>query len=509
MIKSVFLKYMIAFLAIIAIGFTILGAIISSAILQNSYDAQRVSIPKFANLAKQDLEKSFSQSHFDKSEFEEFVKYSIDDLPDELSPYSDLTENSLIFVTDLSGKILVSTPLSPQFLQKDYVSDHIMYDILNQREIGKSQTLDGIFARQHYVFPHFLTTKSGEVYGVLFYCSESLADSFVYRMINTIILNCLWILVATMVVMYFITEKIVSPVREMSKAARSFALGKFDVRVPVKGSRDEIGELADAFNKMAASLAINEETQRTFVANVSHDLKTPMTSIAGYVDGILDGAIPPDKHEYYLRIVSTETRRLARFVTSLLDLSKMQAGERKFTKTKFDVCEMARQSIIFLGQKIEEKHIELEFDCDNDNIFVSADSVAIRQILDNLIDNAIKFTPEKGIIKVNIANSDDDKENEKDKKDKKEKKDKKVLVSVYNTGTGIPAEDIPFVFDRFYKSDRSRGLDKTGMGLGLFIVKTIIDAHEEKIWLESEYEKYCKFTFTLQKTNKTVIKQKL
>jgi len=429
-------------------------------------------------------------------EFGQFVNYSIDDLPQGLLTFTEPTEDAFILVTDLSGKILVTSPLSPLHLKKDNISKEIMDNALYKDSIDNYQTLDGLFVARHYVFFQRLISKNGDLYGVLFYCSTSYSNPFLDPMINAIILTCLWILVATMIIMYFITDKIVAPVREMSKAARSFALGKFDARVPVKGNRDEIGELADAFNKMAASLAINEETQRAFVANVSHDLKTPMTSIAGYVDGILAGAIPPDQHEYYLNIVSTETRRLARFVTALLDLSRLQAGERKLTRTTFDVCEMARQSIIFLGHKIDEKHVELEFDCDEDNIYVSADSVAIRQILDNLIENAIKFTPEKGLIKVNIANGDDEKE-------------KKALISVYNTGTGIPAEDIPFVFDRFYKSDRSRGLDKTGMGLGLSIVKTLIDAHEENIWLDSEYEKYCKFTFTLQKVRETNAKQKL
>jgi len=472
MIKSVFIKYMLAFLAIIAISFAILASVISSKLVQFSIETQKNYMTISANIAKQYVESAFIRTPFYPSDFEQFIIYSKDELPDELSGYSDLTEDGLILVTDLNGKILVTTPLSLHYLQKDSVSERIMYDILNERDFDEYQTLDGVFAQRHTVFYQFLTLKTGEVYGILFFCSASVATSFTNQMINTVILTCLWILVATMVMIYFITEKTVSPVRAMSKAARSFALGRFDVRIPIKGSMDEIGELADAFNKMAASLAVNEERQRSFVANVSHDLKTPMTSIAGYVDGILNGAIPPDKHEYYLNIVSTETRRLARFVESLLDLSRLQAGERKFTKTNFDVCEMTRQSIIFLGQKIDEKHLELEFDCDDDKIGVFADAVAIRQILDNLIGNAIKFTPENGLIKVNISNGDDEKD-----------KDKKALVSVYNTGTGIPSEDIPFVFDRFYKSDRSRGLDKTGMGLGLFIVKTIIDAHEEKIWL--------------------------
>jgi len=344
-----------------------------------------------------------------------------------------------------------------------------------------------VFDERHLVIERFLESEAGEIYGVIFVCSVSAYEySFVNQIITTIVLSCLWVLVAAMVIIYIMTDKIIAPVRSMSRAAKSFALGKFDARVPATSNKDEIGELASAFNNMAAALAVHEDTQRTFLSNVSHDLGTPMTSIGGFVNGILDGTIPPEEHKQYLQIVSAEIKRLSRLVASLFYITRLQAGETKFNKTNFDICEMAKEAIIFLEQKINEKNLELEFECDEDNIIVCADSDAVRRVLDNLIGNAIKFTPEKGFIKINIADND---------------KEKKAQISVYNTGTGIPAEDLPFVFDRFYKSDRSRGLDKTGAGLGLFIVKTIIDAHEEKIWVVSEFEKYCEFNFTLQKTN--------
>jgi len=325
--------------------------------------------------------------------------------------------------------------------------------------------------------------------------SESVAtDSFVNQIINTVILNCLWVLAAAMVIVYFITEKTISPVRAMSRAAKSFELGRFDVRVPVKG-RDEVGELAVAFNNMAASLSINDETQRTFLANISHDLRTPMTTIAGFIEGILDGTIPDDQHKYYLNIVFAETNRLARLVKTMFEITRIQSGERTFNKKNFDVCEMARLVLITLEQKIEDKKLDVEFLFDNEKTYVFADADAIHQVLQNLCENAIKFTPENGLIRINIADTGD--------------RDKKILVSVFNTGTGIAAGDIPFLFNRLYKTDRSRGLDKTGVGLGLFIVKTIIDAHEEKIWVNSEYEKNCEFTFTLQKIHETNIKYRI
>ena len=487
MIKSVFVKYILVFLAIITISFSILAAVISSVVIQSSRDAKEGSMAIAANIAKQNIETSFGGSSI--GSFAEFAESTEGSLRRELSAYSELAEDSFILVSDLEGRILVAAPLPPGYLKKDDISGEIISVVLNRNRIDRFQTLSGVFSERHLVTERLLESETGEVCGVIFFCSVSAYEySFVSQIITTIVISCFSVLVAAMVIIYFMTEKIIAPVRAMSKAAKSFALGRFDARVPATSNKDEIGELAAAFNNMAAALAVHEETQRTFLSNVSHDLGTPMTSIGGFVDGILDGTIPPEEHKQYLHIVSAETKRLSRLVSSLFYITRLQAGETKFNKTNFDICEMAREAIIFLEQKINEKNLELEFVCDDDNITVCADSDAVRRILDNLIGNAIKFTPEKGLIKINIANAD---------------KEKKAHVSVYNTGTGIPADDLPFVFGRFYKSDRSRGLDKTGAGLGLFIVKTIIDAHEEKIWVASEFGKYCEFSFTLQKTQET------
>jgi len=231
---------------------------------------------------------------------------------------------------------------------------------------------------------------------------------------------------------------------------------------------------------MASSLEKLEESRSTFLANISHDLRTPMTSIAGIIDCILEGAIPKEKHNYYLQQIASEVRRLSRLVSSLLDISRMQAGERKFNMTAFDVCEQARQILISFEKRLDEKKLDVVFDCSSDNIMVYADADAIHQVIFNLIDNAVKFSNEGGCLTIKIN-----------------AKEKKVYVSVLNTGKGIPDEDQPYIFDRFYKSDRSRGLDKTGVGLGLYIVRTIIERHGEEIRLRSEYGKDCEFTFTL------------
>ena len=319
--------------------------------------------------------------------------------------------------------------------------------------------------------------------GYTLVCSPSdTVSGLTQTVVKTVFLSTLWVALATLIVVYFITERISSPLREMSRAAKEYAAGKFDVRVPVKG-KDEIAELAVAFNNMATSLQNLENMRSSFVSNVSHELRTPMTSIAGFIDGILSGAIPQEKQGYYLQLVYEEVLRLSRLVTTLLDLSRIQAGDRKFVSTNFDIAEMARQILISFENRIEQKHLNVEFDCAEDRLMAYADRDAIYQVLYNICDNAVKFSKEGGVYRISLL-----------------PKDKKIFVSVYNEGIGISPQELPMIFDRFYKSDKSRGLDKKGVGLGMYITKTIIDAHGQEIWVKSEYGSYCEFTFTLQQS---------
>ena len=310
------------------------------------------------------------------------------------------------------------------------------------------------------------------------------------QIIKTVLIASLWVFLAAIIIVYFITDRITTPIKNINKAVKQYAKGNFDVRIPIQGE-DEIANLAEAFNNMASDLSKLEKTRNTFFSSVSHDLKTPMTSIQGFIEGILDGTIPPEKHDYYLGIVLDEVKRLTRLVNSLLDITRMQSGNVKLNPEKFDVCEMARLILISFEEKIEELKLDIEFNCDDDPSFVFADKDAIHQVLYNIISNAMKFTPENGKLKIDIT---------------KDKANDKYNVSVYNSGIGIKEDELPFVFDSFYKADSSRGLDKTGTGLGMFIAKSKIEAHGEKIGVESQYEKYCRFYFTLSSNEKHVQK---
>ena len=480
MFKSVFAKYISAFLLIILISFLIIIAVITSIINNYSKDIKIGIMETAANSSGVYLENQLKNSEvYDLSELTVIYRGDIEEM---LSVISSNSDDLTVLLSDSEGRILtavgsesseitVNTFIHRNFIEKANDGTHVF-------QMGKAY---GIFKSPHLAYGIPIVDEDGTICGNIFVCSSSvIMIDIIEKITKAIVLAILWVMMAAAIAVYFITEKVTGPLKRISVAARQFASGKFDTRVPVSGS-DEVAELAVAFNNMAESLDNYDTMRNTFISNVSHDLRTPMTSISGFVDGILDGVIPPEKHEYYLRLVSNEVKRLSKLVASLLDLSRIQAGERKFTMTPFDICEMGRQVVISFEQKIEAKKLDVEFDCDKDNITVIADRDAIYRIIYNLCDNAVKFSKDGGLFKLSI----------------KQLKGKKILVSVFNEGQGISPADLPYVFERFYKSDKSRGLNKSGVGLGLYISKTIIDAHDEKIWVESEFEHNCCFSFTL------------
>jgi len=430
----------------------------------------------------------------EESSFNDYLNNSVQHILPILDAMSTNAEEIVIFISDGDGniKIVGGSEYARSFVGEDGLitdgeeliySSEIVDKLSGNTVITDKNDLGGFFseATPYYIQP--IMTSEGKFVGSVMTCTiHSDIDELLEAMIKTIVMSTLWLMLAALIAIYFITERFVSPLRAMSKASKEFASGHFDVRVEVSGN-DEVAELAEAFNNMAGTLQNSEETRRLFLANVSHDLRTPMTTIKGFIENIIAGNIPNDKIPHYLSVIASEIDRLARLVSSLLDITKIQAGERKFNMQPFDICEMARQIIIFSEQRLEAKRLDVEFDVDADNMYVLGDSEAINQVLSNICDNAIKFAREGGKYAVHI------KEN-----------GSKINISVYNEGDGISKDDLPYVFDRFYKSDRSRGLDKTGVGLGLYISRTIIEAHNEKITAESEFGKWCRFSFTLPKT---------
>ena len=293
------------------------------------------------------------------------------------------------------------------------------------------------------------------------------------------------VLIAVMAVTAF-TRRESKPLRELARTATAFGHGELDARVKIdEDCSEEMEELALAFNNMASSLQKSEYQRQEFVANVSHELKTPMTTISGYIDGILDGTIPEGKQEHYLRIVSDETKRLSRLVRSMLDISQLQKeqGIPEEKKIHFDLEECAGQVLITFEKKINDKHLNVDVDFPEHPVYTMANQDYITQVIYNLLDNAVKFCPDGGTLGLSIREGGS-----------------KAYVSVSNDGETIPPEELPLVFDRFHKLDKSRSQNRDGWGLGLYIVKTIVCCHGENISVSSKDGK-TEFTFTMPLVN--------
>ena len=305
------------------------------------------------------------------------------------------------------------------------------------------------------------------------------------RISNIFMVVSLLVVLISVIAMIILVRRQSDPLRQMAQVARSFGHGELNARVRLGGDYpEEVEELALAFNNMAQELQKSEYQRKEFVANVSHELKTPMTTISGYVDGILDGTIPQNRHRYYLQIVSDETKRLSRLVRSMLDISRLADGsvpEEK--KVRFDIEETLGQVLITFEKKITDKNLNVDVDMPGHPVFTHACEDYVTQVIYNLIDNAVKFCPQDGTLGLKIQQGGG-----------------KVYVTVSNDGETIPTEELPLVFDRFHKIDKSRSQNRDGWGLGLYIVKTLVSSHGENISVTSRDGKTA-FTFTMPLVN--------
>ena len=360
---------------------------------------------------------------------------------------------------------------------------HISTDILQSAEekpYSGITTLDGVLSARHFVCvtPVRLDGKL-VAYVIGMQPVNASLRPYVLAVLQMFGVSALITLAVALVAVYFMTYEMTKPLRQMSEATRRYAEGDFSMRVQVVG-RNEMAELAQAFNSMARDLASLESSRRSFVANVSHELKTPMTTIGGFIDGILDGTIDKDKQEHYLRIVSDEVKRLSRLVVSMLNLSKIEAGELALKRRDFDICDMIFRTLLGFEQLIEQRQFSITGLETLESTIISGDEDLLTQVVYNLIDNAVKFTPDGGEIHFEVVHDDE-----------------KVYVSIRNSGAGISSEEISRVFERFYKVDKSRSYDVKGAGLGLYIVKSIVEMHGGEIKASSVENEYTEFSFFL------------
>ena len=322
---------------------------------------------------------------------------------------------------------------------------------------------------------------SGGPVGYVFVCaSGQMLDEFVGNFGSNFLLSACLMLICASVLTTFLMRSLTQPLHRISEAAQKFGGGDFSVRVEDVDGDGEIADLARTFNTMAANLQQIDSSRGQFMGNIAHELRTPMTTIKGFIDGILDGTIPPELQNHYLQLVSQETGRLARLVQNMLDLSKLESGEYRVNARMFNIWETLTGVALSAEQRINDGQIDLEGLTMDERVLVYADPDLIHQVVYNLLDNAVKFTPPGGVIRFSV-----------------EKLGPEAEISIWNSGQGISPEALPFVFDRFYKEDQSRGLHARGAGLGLHICKVLVNLSGGQIRVESKQGEWCRFVFTL------------
>lgn len=474
--KSLFTRYFYTCAAVILATILLMGILMVSFTAGYFSDENQKSLMKFAQQAVIITDKSMEKYNYQK--------ISSTTLEVGFGAIAE-ANNVTVFLTDTEGRIITcSEKENCRHLIYSVPSDVMEKVIAGEyKETGK---MNGIYDEVCYTVG-VPVVHGGKILGAVF-VSSSASDIlfYLYDIIDIIVICALIATVLSSVAIYFVTRNMTDPLQQMAKATRSFAAGDFTARVPVIGD-DEISQLAASFNKMADSLTDMESVRSSFIANVSHELKTPMMTIGGFVDGILDGTVPPEKQKQYLRTVSEEIKRLSRMVKSMLTISKIEAGEMKMDISEFDINELVCRTVFTFEQKINEKKLDV-LGLESEEIMVRADNDLIHQVIYNLIDNAIKFSNEGGYISFKYEFSGD-----------------RVFVTIRNTGAGIPQEELPRIFDRFYKSDKSRSMDKTGVGLGLYIVNTIINQHKGDLIARSVEGEYTEFTFSVEGVKKQII----
>lgn len=387
-----------------------------------------------------------------------------------------LSSGSGFALIDEKGKAIVCSGNDEGIHFKKNIDTSILNGI-NDEYYFSIGTMNNYYDKSYFNLIVPFDTDTGKKYVVSFYSAENL-NNFISSMTNMFIICVIVVFSIVSLILYFSTRRLMKPLKEMTEAAKKFGRGDFSQKLDIQYD-DEMGSLAASLNDMAYSLSVLENTRKSFIANVSHELKTPMTTIGGFVDGILDGTIPKEKERHYLKTVSQEVNRLSRLVRSMLNIAKYETGEIEMTKISFDITALTIKTVLLFESNINNKKLDI-IGLDTEPLLVNADVDLIQQILYNLIENAVKFSDEGGYISFKFS-----------------KDDEKASVSIRNSGEGLTQDELPRVFDRFYKTDESHGKDKTGVGLGLSIVRSIINLHEGTILVRSKKNKYTEFTFTL------------
>ena len=468
-IKTLF-KKLILFYIIVIVGITVILAALVSVVYKNDYIARKEE--SLINHGK-NISNEYVSGYNGGIVNYDAIQYELRVLQN--------TDKADVFIIGGDGTVYITTEGGSRWMGETITNELVSEILTGQIVTVKNERLS-MFSEPVLAVGYPIVMGNTVSGGILMCVAMPEIEEAVGEVYRTAVKFMLIASAVVIIVLYVFTRKITKPLAEMNEAAKIIADGSFDKRVIVSG-KDEIGQLGESFNNMAESLEKQEIQRRNFIANVSHDLRSPLTSINGYVSAMLDGTIPEENHEKYLNVVSQEVNRLSKITNDIVALSSAQSSTLNLDIEKFDINELIRDTVKSFKKQAEDKKMYLKLLLEDKETFVLADRDKIQRVLYNLLDNAFKFTAEEGEITLEVASS----ENEK------------ILVSVEDTGSGISPEDQKQVFNRFYKTDSSRGTYKESGGLGLSIAREFINAHGESIGIVKSDDRGTKFSFTLKK----------
>lgn len=483
MFKSIFSRQLIVCVGILLMSFLLLGTALTQVFTSHFIRRQELMLTQ-----KGEQISDLFETVYLSSSLSEII--AVNRLSNEIRVLYEYLDSS-VFVVDKNHVVTVTSPDIAHIHNKQIDINKVpeVQQVIMGNQITTQGFLSGIYQESKLTIGYPLTVQ-GQTVGAIFMSTSmpELQQSILDVILITAVYTILLCIIAFLLI-YFTSRNISRPIKEINEAAKVIANGNFDKRI-VFNSKDEVGQLAQSFNNMAESLEKQENTRREFIANISHDIRSPLTSIKGFLEAIIDGTIPKEKHDRYLKIILDECIRLNKLANNLLYVSNIHyLGKERLELKAFDINILIKETVIKFDNVIENKNIELILLLTSNNSIVLADYVKIQRVVYNLLDNAIKFTNEGGSIEIKTID-----------------KNSKLYVSIKDTGVGISLEDQDKIFDRFYKVDSSRGKDKVGSGLGLSIVKEFIKAHNQEITINSNEGDGCEFVFTLNlNNNKKVI----
>lgn len=471
--NSILKKQFIFQFAIISISFLLLGVGVTSVFVKTFINQKRdVLVEQGEEISKLIKNFYYLGGYFNTKE-----------LSNEINILDKYLDASLIYVNEDYEITIISSKIDSAWLGKTLEikqNDKKPNSFKNKQYFSFTGNMGGIFDEEVFTVGYPVIVNNYKIGIIFMNTSMSSIINTIKEVYEKIVFISLLVIAISFIFIYIFSRKITLPLIEINKTAKIIASGNLNKRIQIK-SKDEIGQLASSFNEMTESLSQQEKKRTEFISNISHDLRSPLTSIKGFLQAILDKTIPPENQERYLKIVLEEVERLISLSNNILEINKLHLNS-ELNYTEFNINEVIRLSIINLETRIIDKNINVNVSFSEENTFVKADIDKIHRVIYNLLDNSIKFTNEGGQIFIETSLTEEN-----------------VIISIKDTGCGISKENQKKIFDKFYKEDSSRGENKNGSGLGLSIVKDFILAHNQKIAVKSELNKGSEFIFTLER----------